>query len=109
VNVELSTAISIGVAIFTAGGAWFTVRSTTQRLELQRERDESRAKEAMKDLESRLQDRLKEFTEKKDDQGRRIGAMEQRLALLEGRALGGESRAHRRSTAGLGIPITEDD
>jgi hypothetical protein len=85
-EVQLSTAIAIATAVFTAGGAWFTVRSSTQRLEAQRDKDTTVAEQQREKLEARVAERLKEYGEKKDDQARRIGRVEERVSKLEGRS-----------------------
>jgi hypothetical protein len=112
VEVQLSTVLAIGTAVFTAGGAWFTVRSATQRLELQREKDTELAAAATEKLEQRVSERLKEYGEKKDDQARRIGRVEQRVSQLEGRLTYTDEGTRRRiPTAAAGIPLSpgEDD
>lgn len=107
-EVELGTAVAVATAIFTAGGAWFTVRSTTQRLEAQREKDTALAGAAMEKLEGRVTERLREYGEKKDDQARRIGRVEQRMSVVEGRLQSEDGGGRRRLTAGMGVPIPSD-
>lgn len=118
-EVQIGTAIAIATAVFTAGGAWVTVRNTTLRLEMQREKDAELAKKESEKLEARVSERLKEYADKKDDQARRIGKVEGRVSVLEGRSamledlrtaiIGEAPPPRRRSTNAGGIPRVPAD
>ena len=87
--------VAIGTALFTAGGAWIAVKGATERLavqlkaatdrlEAQRNTDTAAQAKELERVEVRVNERLREYSEKKDEQARRIGGTEQRCSSLEG-------------------------
>jgi hypothetical protein len=109
VEIPLGTVIAVGTTIFVAGGAWYTVRSSTLRLESQRDKDTAAQTKANEVIEGRVNERLREYNEKKDDQARRIGRCEQRVSVLEGRLHGDDPPRRRVLTAGGGVAIESEE
>ena len=124
-DVAIGTAVAVGTALFTAGGAWIAVKGATDRLLAQRKTDtEAQAKalevaidrieaqratdtaaqaKELERVELRVNERLREYAEKKDDQARRIGRTEERCSSIEGSiGLGGVSGPVDMGAAGGG-------
>jgi hypothetical protein len=112
-DVSIATALAVGTAVFTAAGAWVTVRGATvrhetalEKIEKTRATDLELGRREAAVLESRVLDRLKEYSDKRDEQGRRIGRLDQRLSRVEG--LIASEPPRRRAVTGA-IPIQSDE
>lgn len=115
-DVSITTALAIGTAVFTAAGAWVTVRGSTvrheaalEKIEKTRAMDLELSRREASVLEARVLDRLKEYSDKRDEQGRRIGRLDQRLSVMQGLLGAAEGGGGRRRSGTGSIPLVVED
>ncbi len=108
-NVEPTSLVTLGVAIFGAGGTWMVMGYRVRRLESERRT----AKAAATELAAKVEELGKTLEHVRQSQGGRLGAVEDKLSDVRGRAAiletwfaaGVEAARRKKHTAPAGHPV----